>query len=71
MEEAVITRESIIDRKIYHTVYELKNGQGPAPLKTPAGLAAPGPWCTEYGRGTALCTLSFCDGSERSFQTDL
>jgi 4-O-beta-D-mannosyl-D-glucose phosphorylase len=35
--EAVITRETIIDKKIYHTVYELKNGQGPAPLKTKAG----------------------------------
>ncbi len=37
MENAVISRESIIDRKIYHTVYELKNGQGPAPIKTPLG----------------------------------
>jgi 4-O-beta-D-mannosyl-D-glucose phosphorylase len=37
IEEAVITRETIIDKKIYHTVYELKNGQGPAPLKTKAG----------------------------------
>ena len=37
MEEAVISRESIIDRKIYHTVYELKNGQGPTPLKTRLG----------------------------------
>jgi 4-O-beta-D-mannosyl-D-glucose phosphorylase len=35
--EAVITRETIIDKKIYHTIYELKNGQGPAPLKTEAG----------------------------------
>ncbi len=37
MEEAVITKEFIVDRKIYHTVYELKNGQGPAPIKTRAG----------------------------------
>src|SRR5450432_4937003 len=37
MEESVITQESIIDRKIYHTVYELKNGQGPAPIKTKIG----------------------------------
>jgi 4-O-beta-D-mannosyl-D-glucose phosphorylase len=37
MEEAVIGQETIIDRKIYHTVYELKNGQGPSPLKTRAG----------------------------------
>ena len=37
MEEAIITKEFIIDRKVYHTVYELKNGQGPAPIKTSAG----------------------------------
>jgi 4-O-beta-D-mannosyl-D-glucose phosphorylase len=37
IEEAVITEENVIDKKIYHTVYELKNGQGPAPLKTRAG----------------------------------
>lgn len=35
--KAVITEEHIIDRKRYHTVYELKNGLGPAPLKTPYG----------------------------------
>jgi len=34
---AVITEEHIIDNKIYHTVYEAKNGQGPAPLKTSQG----------------------------------
>jgi 4-O-beta-D-mannosyl-D-glucose phosphorylase len=37
MEEAVIMEETIIDRRIYHTVYELKNGQGPAPIKTSVG----------------------------------
>jgi 4-O-beta-D-mannosyl-D-glucose phosphorylase len=37
IEAAVISHESIIDRKIYHTVYELKNGQGPAPIKTKIG----------------------------------
>ncbi len=37
MEEAVIEQEKVIDRKIYHTVYELKNGQGPAPIKTSIG----------------------------------
>jgi 4-O-beta-D-mannosyl-D-glucose phosphorylase len=29
--------EKIIDEKIYHTIKELKNGQGPAPLKTEKG----------------------------------
>lgn len=34
---AVITEETIVDPKIYHTVYEAKNGAGPAPIKTAAG----------------------------------
>jgi 4-O-beta-D-mannosyl-D-glucose phosphorylase len=29
--------EKIIDEKIYHTIKELKNGQGPAPIKTAKG----------------------------------
>lgn len=33
----VIDEESIIDERKYHTVYEVKNGQGPAPLKTERG----------------------------------
>ncbi|PMD97598.1 glycosidase [Siphonobacter sp. BAB-5405] len=37
MEKAIITQETVIDPKDYHTVYEVKNGQGPAPLKTSLG----------------------------------
>jgi len=37
IEPAVIEQEMILDKKIYHTVYELKNGQGPAPIKTDRG----------------------------------
>ncbi|MEL0604086.1 glycosidase [Pseudoalteromonas undina] len=37
MEKAVINEETIIDEKIYHTITEVKNGQGPAPLKTSYG----------------------------------
>lgn len=37
MENAVVHDEHIIDARKYHTVYEAKNGQGPAPLKTPEG----------------------------------
>lgn len=37
MENAVIEKEITIDEKIYHTVKELKNGQGPPPLKTSKG----------------------------------
>lgn len=37
IENAVIDKEIVIDKKIYHTVYETKNGAGPAPLKTEKG----------------------------------
>ncbi|MGI4742726.1 MAG: glycoside hydrolase family 130 protein [Janthinobacterium lividum] len=37
MENAVVGCEQIVDGKRYHTVYEAKNGQGPAPLKTAHG----------------------------------
>ena len=37
MENAVVHDEHIIDGKQYHTVYEAKNGQGPAPLRTSEG----------------------------------
>lgn len=37
MNPAVIEKEYILDEKRYHTIYEVKNGQGPAPLKTPHG----------------------------------
>jgi 4-O-beta-D-mannosyl-D-glucose phosphorylase len=33
----IIDKEVVIDRKKYHTVYEAKNGLGPAPLKTAKG----------------------------------
>ena len=37
IENAIVEEEIVIDRKIYHTVYEAKNGLGPAPIKTPQG----------------------------------
>lgn len=37
IEDAVITEEIIVDDRDYHTVQEVKNGQGPPPLKTPQG----------------------------------
>ena len=37
MEEAIIDAEIVIDKREYHTVYELKNGLGPAPIKTKYG----------------------------------
>jgi 4-O-beta-D-mannosyl-D-glucose phosphorylase len=37
MDPAEVDEETIIDSRIYHTIKELKNGQGPAPIKTEQG----------------------------------
>ena len=37
IERPSVLEERIIDRRLYHTVKEVKNGQGPAPLKTRDG----------------------------------
>ncbi|AWB65989.1 glycosidase [Saccharobesus litoralis] len=37
MENAEVKQEVIVDTKIYHTIKEVKNGQGPAPIKTEQG----------------------------------
>jgi 4-O-beta-D-mannosyl-D-glucose phosphorylase len=37
IEHAVIGEETIIDRREYHTINEVKNGLGPAPIKTDQG----------------------------------
>ncbi len=37
MEHPLIKDETILFKKRYHTVYELKNGQGPSPIKTDEG----------------------------------
>ena len=37
IENAVVEKEWIVDYKQYHTINEVKNGQGPAPIKTEKG----------------------------------
>ncbi|GGD00477.1 glycosidase [Aquisalinus flavus] len=37
MENPVIEKEQIVDGKVYHTIKEVKNGQGPAPIRTGDG----------------------------------
>ena len=37
MEHAVVTDEKIINLRHYHTIKEVKNGEGPHPIKTPQG----------------------------------
>ncbi|MBK8426871.1 MAG: glycosidase [Lewinellaceae bacterium] len=37
MEKAEVRDEIIVDSKAYHTIKEVKNGQGPSPIRTPEG----------------------------------
>jgi 4-O-beta-D-mannosyl-D-glucose phosphorylase len=37
IERVVIEKEVIVDKRVYHTISELKNGLGPAPIKTEQG----------------------------------
>lgn len=37
MTKAVINDEKVVDPRYYHTIKEVKNGEGPAPIKTPQG----------------------------------
>lgn len=37
IENAMVNSETIIDDRIYHTIKEVKNGMGPAPIKTEKG----------------------------------
>lgn len=37
MESAILDEETIINHRYYHTIKELKNGEGPAPIKTEKG----------------------------------
>lgn len=37
MENAIIDQELVIEGRLYHTIKEVKNGQGPAPIKTKKG----------------------------------
>ena len=37
IENAVVEVETVIDKRVYHTIYEAKNGLGPAPIKTAKG----------------------------------
>jgi 4-O-beta-D-mannosyl-D-glucose phosphorylase len=37
MDPAQIVEEEIVDRRIYHTIKEVKNSAGAPPIKTPKG----------------------------------
>ncbi|RZK60709.1 MAG: glycosidase [Pedobacter sp.] len=37
IEPAIVEQELVMDGRVYHTIYEAKNGLGPAPIKTEKG----------------------------------
>ncbi len=37
MSPAIVNEETIVDERVYHTIKEVKNGLGPAPIKTSKG----------------------------------
>ena len=62
MTHAEVKEEKIIDYRYYHTIKEVKNGEGPHPIKTPkVGFT----WRMSTGLccRTALCALYVYDGS--------
>ena len=61
MENPVVKDEKIIFGKVYHTIYELKNGLGPAPIKTDKGWLHLAHGVTKYCRRIALHFVCFHD----------
>ncbi len=67
MENAVIDKEIVIDPKVYHTVYEAKNGLGPAPLKTKHGWLHLAHGVRNTAAGFTLCIIYVHDRSARCY----
>ena len=61
MTNAVVKEEKIINHRYYHTIKEVKNGEGPHPIKTAQRLASSGPWCKRMCCRIALCAVYVYD----------
>ncbi len=53
----LIHKKWIVDKRVYHTISELKNGLGPQPVKTSAGLGCT--WRTGCVTRLPVCDM-FC-----------
>ena len=60
MEHAVIADETIIERREYHTINEVKNGLGPAPIKTASGWLHLAHGVRNTAAGCATCCMFSC-----------
>ncbi len=71
IEQAIITEEMVIDKKLYHTVYEAKNGLGAGAAENQSGMAAYGAWGKAYSGRAAICIVPLHDGPAGYYQGDL
>lgn len=55
MTRAEIRDEKIIDVRFYHTIKEVKNGEGPHPIRTPQGWLHMATACVPARRDSAMC----------------
>lgn len=67
MEGAVVEKEEVIEPRLYHTIKEVKNGAGAAPLKTPEGWLHIGHGVRNTATGLRYVIYSFlCDLNDPS-----
>ncbi len=68
MTKAVIDTEIVIDKKRYHTIKEVKNGQGPAPIKTGKGWLHLAHGVRNTAAGLRYVLYMFMTGLERPWE---
>ena len=69
IENAVIDNEIIIDDRAYHTIKEVKNGLGPAPIKTAKGWLQLAHGVLKHGGRIAVRFIYVSYGFKRSFES--
>jgi len=67
----VVGEERIIESRAYRTIKEVKNGQGPAPIKSPIGWIHLAHGGTRHRHRPPLRALLLCYRSGGSHQSDL
>jgi 4-O-beta-D-mannosyl-D-glucose phosphorylase len=68
IENAVIEKEIIIDERHYHTIKEVKNGQGPAPIKTKRGWLHIAHGVRNTAAGLRYVLYAFLSDLEKPYQ---
>ncbi|KHF33278.1 4-O-beta-D-mannosyl-D-glucose phosphorylase [Paenibacillus sp. P1XP2] len=68
IEHAVIDQEIVIDERQYHTIKEVKNGQGPAPIKTDRGWLHIAHGVRNTAAGLRYVLYAFLSDLDRPYQ---